>query len=134
MLRECKAPLPSRLTAKAVQRKKEAEPQRRLLDLCNRCETLVRPPVFPPDQGASQMASQYPVGNHDDPTLFALEQAFYDVWTVLAAHEPYRDRTQDVERKMELSRTLMVLAANGVTDIAELRRLGFKSLSLPPSH
>ena len=80
------------------------------------------------------MASQYPVGDHDDPTLFALEQAFYDVWTVLAAHEPYRDRTQDDERKMELSRTLMVLAANGVTDIAELRRLGFKSLSLPPNH
>ena len=80
------------------------------------------------------MASQYPVGDHDDPTLFAIKQAFYDVWTVLAAHEPYRDRTQDDERKMELSRTLMVLAANGVTDIAELRRLGFKSLSLPPNH
>jgi hypothetical protein len=85
------------------------------------------------------MASQYPIGNHDDPTLFALEQAFYeqafyDVWTVLLAHEPYRDRTKDVGRKMEFSRTLMVLAANGVTDIAELRRLGFKSLSLPPSH
>jgi hypothetical protein len=80
------------------------------------------------------MASQYPIGNHDDPMLFALEQAFYDVWTVLLAHEPYRDRTKDVGRKMEFSRTLMVLAANGVTDIAELRRLGFKSLSLPPSH
>ena len=80
------------------------------------------------------MASQYPVGDHDDPMLFAIKQAFYDVWTVLAAHEPYRDRTQDDERKMELSRTLMVLAANGVTDIAELRRLGFKSLSLPPNH
>jgi hypothetical protein len=48
------------------------------------------------------MASQYPVGDHDDPTLFALEQAFHDVWTFLAAHEPYRDRTQDVERKIEL--------------------------------
>jgi hypothetical protein len=80
------------------------------------------------------MASQYPVGGRDDPTLLALEQAFHDVWTVLAAHEPCRDRTQDDERKMELSRTLMLLAANGVTDIAELRRLGFKSLSLPPNH
>ena len=80
------------------------------------------------------MASQYPVGDHDDPTLLVLEEAFYDVWAVLAAHEPYRDRTHDDERKMELSRTLMVLAANGVTDIAELRRLGFKSLSLPPNH
>ena len=80
------------------------------------------------------MASQYPVGDHDDPTLFAIKQAFYDVWTVLAAHEPYRDRTQDDERKMELSRTLMVLAANGVTDLAELRRLGFRSLLLPASN
>jgi hypothetical protein len=80
------------------------------------------------------MASQYPVGDHDDPMLFALRQAFYDVWTVLAAHEPDRDRIEDDELKMELSRTLMVLAANGVTDIAELRRLGLKSLSLPPSH
>jgi hypothetical protein len=80
------------------------------------------------------MAPQYPVGDRHDPTLFALEQAFYDVWTVLAAHEPNRDLTEDHERKMELSRTLMVLAANGVTDMAELRRLGLKSLSLPPSH
>jgi len=32
---------------------------------------------------------------------------------------------------MELSRTLMVLAANGVTDLAVLRRLGFRSLLLP---
>ena len=80
------------------------------------------------------MASQYPVGDHDDPTLLVLEEAFYDVWAVLAAHEPYRDRTHDHERKMELSRTLMVFVANGVMDVAELRRLGFKSLSLPPSH
>jgi hypothetical protein len=80
------------------------------------------------------MASQYPFGDHGDPTLFALKQALYDIWTVLAAHEPNRDLTEDHERKMELSRTLMVLAANGVTDLAELRRLGLKSLSLPPGH
>jgi hypothetical protein len=80
------------------------------------------------------MASQYPVGGDDDPMLSALEEAFYDVWAVLAAHEPYRDRTEDHERKIELSRTLMAHAANGVRDVAELRRLGVKSLSLPPSH
>lgn len=79
------------------------------------------------------MASQFPVDDND-PTLLALEQAFHDVWTVLAAHEPCRDRTEDHERRIELSRTLMVLAANGVTDIAELRRLGFRSLLLPPSN
>ena len=79
------------------------------------------------------MASQFPVDDND-PTLLALEQAFHDVWTVLAAHEPYRDRTEDHERRMELSRTLMVMAANGVTDLAELRRLGFRSLLLPPSN
>ena len=88
-----------------------------------------------PDQGARySMASQYPVGGADDPTLLVLEEAFYDVWTVLAAHEPYRDRTHDHERKIELSRTLMEFVANGVTDVAELRRLGLRSLSLPPSH
>ncbi len=80
------------------------------------------------------MASQYPFGDDGDPTLLALEEAFYDVWMVLAAHEPYRDRTQDHERRMELSRSLTVFVANGVTDIAELRRLGLKSLYLPPSH
>lgn len=80
------------------------------------------------------MASQYSVGDDDDPTLLALEEAFYDVWTVLAAHDPYRDRTEDHDRKVELSRTLMAFVANGVTDVAELRRLGVKSLSLPPSH
>jgi hypothetical protein len=80
------------------------------------------------------MASQHPVGDHGDPTLFTLEQAFYDIWTVLAAHEPNRDLTEDHERKVELGRTLMVLAANGVRDLAELRRLGLKSLSLPPCH
>jgi hypothetical protein len=72
------------------------------------------------------MASQYPVRGDGDPMLLALEEAFYDVWTVLAAHDPYRDRTQDHDRKIELSRTLMVFVANGVTDVAELRRSGVK--------
>jgi hypothetical protein len=80
------------------------------------------------------MASQYSVGDDEDPTLSALEEAFYDVWAVLAAHDPNRDRAQDHDRKIELSRTLMGFVAHGVTDVAELRRLGVKSLSLPPSH
>jgi len=80
------------------------------------------------------MASQYPVGGDDDPALLALEEAFYHVWTVLAAHDPYRDRTEDHDLRIELSRTLMVFVANGVRDVAELRRLGVESLSLPPSH
>jgi hypothetical protein len=80
------------------------------------------------------MASQYPGSGADDPTRLALEEAFDDVWTVLAAHEPHRDRTEDHDRKIELSRTLMAYVANGVTDVAELRRLGLKTLSLPPSH
>jgi hypothetical protein len=88
-----------------------------------------------PAQGARySMASQYPADYHEDPTPLVLEEAFYDVWAVLAAHEPHRDRTHDHERKVELSRTLMEFVANGVTNIAELRRLGVKSLSLPPSH
>jgi hypothetical protein len=60
-----------------------------------------------------------------------LEEAFYDVWTVLAAHDPYRDRSEDHDLRIELKRTLMVFVANGVRNVAELRRL---SLSLAPSH
>jgi hypothetical protein len=81
------------------------------------------------------MASQYPAGDHkDDRLILTIEEAFYDVWEVLAAHEPHRDRARDHERKVELSERLMVFVARGVTDLAELRRLGLKSLSLPPSH
>jgi hypothetical protein len=65
------------------------------------------------------MASQYPAGDHeDDPLLLILEEAFYDVWQVLAAHEPHRDRVRDHERKVELSERLMVFVARGVTDLA----------------
>jgi len=81
------------------------------------------------------VASQYPGGDHeDDPLILTLEEAFYDVWDVLAAHEPHRDRARDHERKVELSERLIVFIARGVTDLVELRRLGLKSLALPPSH
>jgi hypothetical protein len=81
------------------------------------------------------MSSRYPGGNHeDDPLIPTLEEALFDIWEVLVAHEPYRDRAQDHERKVELSQRLMVFVARGVTDLAELRRLGLKSLALPPSH
>ncbi len=81
------------------------------------------------------MASRYPGGDHeDDPLIMTIEEAFFDVWEVLVAHEPHRDRAQDHERKVDLSQRLMVFVARGVTDLAELRRLGLKSLALPPSH
>jgi hypothetical protein len=80
------------------------------------------------------MGSQFPVGQYGDPRFLALEQAFYDVWKVICAHEPDRDFTQDHGRRLELSRALTLLAASGVTDAHELRRLVLESLPLPRSN
>jgi hypothetical protein len=81
------------------------------------------------------VGSQYPVAQYDDdPRLLALEQAFYDVWKVICAHEPDRDFAEDHERRVELSRALTVLAATGVTDADELRRLFLERLPLPRSN
>ena len=79
------------------------------------------------------MASQFPVDDNDQRCLLWSKRST----TFGRSSQPtssYRDRTEDHERRMELSRTLMVLAANVVTDLAELRRLGFRSLLLPPSN
>ena len=80
------------------------------------------------------MGSQYPVVQYGDPRLLALEQAFYDVWKVICAHEPDRDSAQDHERRVELSYALKMLAATGVTDADELRRLVLERLPLPRSN
>ena len=64
----------------------------------------------------------------------ALERVFFDVWTVITAHEPQRDFTLDHDRRVELSWKLMALAADGVTDAEELRSLAIESLDLPRNH
>ena len=80
------------------------------------------------------MASRSPYPKPEDPRLVVLERVFFDVWTVITAHEPYRDFTLDHDRRVELSWKLMALAADGVTDAGELRRLAIESLDLPRSH
>jgi hypothetical protein len=78
------------------------------------------------------MAPQSLSGDHEhDPLILILEEAFSDVWEVLVAHEPHRDRARDHDRKVQLSERLIVFVARGVTDLVELRKLGLKSLALP---
>ena len=68
------------------------------------------------------MGSKSPPRIFHDPALrSAVEQAFEATWTVLQARNPLRDFEQDNESKTALSRKLMGLAVDGVTDPIELR-------------
>jgi hypothetical protein len=80
------------------------------------------------------MGSRNPYPKPENPKLLVLEKVFFEVWTVITAHEPHRDFTQDHQRKVELSWMLMALAANGVTDAGQLRSLAIETLDLPRSH
>jgi hypothetical protein len=80
------------------------------------------------------MGSRNPYPKPEDPKLLILERVFFEVWTVITAHEPYRDCTLDHDRRVELSWKLMALAAEGVTEAGELRSLAIESLQLPRSH
>ena len=62
------------------------------------------------------MGARNPYPKPENPKLL-------EVLTVITAHEPHRDFTQDHQRKVELSWMLMALAANGVTDAGQLRSL-----------
>jgi hypothetical protein len=71
----------------------------------------------------------------DDPKLVReLAQAFESIWLVMRAHEPLLDAERTKELAIEISRTLVELAADGVTDPAQLRRLTLESLPLSPAH
>ena len=61
--------------------------------------------------------------------LAAIEQAFEAVWTTLYAHMP-TDREEYKELRIALSRTLMGLAAEGITDPQELRRKALERTAL----
>jgi hypothetical protein len=69
----------------------------------------------------------------DPKVLAALTRAFDATWPVIRAHEC--DEARIAELSIELSRKLVELAANGVTDAQELRRLalGTFPLKVPPS-
>jgi len=48
-------------------------------------------------------------------------------WPVIRGHECDEDKPRIAELSMELSRKLVELAANGVTDPQELRRLALET-------
>ena len=78
------------------------------------------------------MSPQNPLPNFDDPKLLtALAQAFESTWLVMRAHEPLLDADRAKELGSEIRLKLVELAADGVTDPAQLRRLTLESLPLP---
>jgi hypothetical protein len=75
------------------------------------------------------MGSKNPPCIFYDPALHStVEQAFDAAWTVLHARDPLADFEQDYELKTALSRKLMGLAADGVTDAIELREWALEGL------
>jgi hypothetical protein len=77
------------------------------------------------------MGSQHATPNWSDPkVLAALTRAFDDTWSEIRAHECDEDKPRIAELSMELSRKLVELAANGVTDPQELRRLALETFPL----
>jgi len=77
------------------------------------------------------MGSQHPRPNWSDPKLLsALTRAFEATWPVIRVHECDEDKPRIAELSMELSRKLVELAANGVTDAEELGRLALENFPL----
>ena len=76
------------------------------------------------------MGSKNPPRTFYDPALRStVEQAFDAAWTLLQARfDPFRDLDQDYELKTALSRKLMGLATDGVTDPIELREWALEGL------
>ncbi len=69
------------------------------------------------------------LGLYDPATLEALGQAYNAAWLVLRARDPFRDFERDSDLKAALSRKLLALAANGVTDAVELREGAVEGLT-----
>jgi hypothetical protein len=81
------------------------------------------------------MGSTHLTPNWSDPKLLAaLTRAFDDTWAVIRAHECDEDKPRMAELSMELSRKLVELAANGVADAQELRRLALETFPLKVPH
>ena len=75
------------------------------------------------------MGSKNPPRTFNDPALRStVERAFDATWTALEARDPFRDLDQDYELKTALSRKLMGLATDGVTDPIELREWALEAL------
>jgi hypothetical protein len=77
------------------------------------------------------MGSTHPTPNWSDPKLLsALTRAFDATWPAIRADECDEDKPRIAELSMKLSRKLVELAANGVTDAEELRRLALETFPL----
>jgi hypothetical protein len=66
-------------------------------------------------------------------TVALLEQAYDTTWVTLMAHGPF-DKEQTFEMSVSLSRKLVTLVADGVSDPAQLRTMALESLTLPSTH
>jgi hypothetical protein len=62
----------------------------------------------------------------------AIERAFDTTWPVIRAHEVGNDKARMAELSMRLSHKLAELAAHGVIDPQELRRLALATFPLTP--
>jgi hypothetical protein len=67
---------------------------------------------------------------YDPKRLEALGQAFDSSWVVLQTRNRFRDFDRDSDLKTALSLKLTALAADGVTDPAELREWALEGLVL----
>jgi len=77
------------------------------------------------------MGSQNPLPNWSDPELLvAIEQAFDATWPVLRAHETCADKARMADLSMKLSHKLIELAAEGIRDPQQLRKLALESFPL----
>jgi len=61
-----------------------------------------------------------------------LEQAFEDVWKVVQAHLEPGSEPDGMEWGSTISRTLVALAANGITDRQQLRSRALGTIGLTP--
>ena len=78
------------------------------------------------------MSSTPPFGFFDPDMLTTLELTFNATWPVLEAHEPFLNSEKEAELKLGLSRTLVTLVAEGVTDADLLRKFALERLPLTP--
>ena len=77
------------------------------------------------------MGSLTPSANWpDDAVLDAIDLAFDITWPVICAHEADKDKARIAELRMMLSHKLVALAADGVTDPQELRKLALNAFPL----
>jgi hypothetical protein len=77
-----------------------------------------------------QQSNNPPPRWSDPVVLAAIERAFDATWPVIRAHEAGNDKARIAELSMMLSHKLVELAANGVTDPQELRRLALEAFIL----